>query len=150
MTRTRPPTSARDSDVADRHERVARSLVDAFNSREPEAWMAVFHPDVEFRPSLLVGGRSVYRGHEGVLRYLEQVRADGSEHRSRVRLVRAFSPAHFIVFTEVMLGDKVISPAAVIVRLAEGRIIEATAYLSDERTLDALGLTPGKRDDPQR
>ena len=57
---------------------------------------------------------------------------------------------HFIVFTEVMLGDKVISPAAVIVRLAEGRIIEATAYLSDERTLDALGLTPGKRDDPEQ
>lgn len=129
-------------DVAAHHDRVARALVDAFNSRDPDAWIAVFHPDVRFAPSLLVGGRSLYTGHEGVLHYLKQVERDGTGHRSRVRLVRAWDAERFVVFTEVLLGDKVVSPAAVIVRLCDGRIIESTTYLSDEGTLDALGLTP--------
>jgi hypothetical protein len=76
------------------------------------------------------------------MHYLDQVKRDGAEHTSRVRLVRSFDEDRFIVFTEVMLGDKVASPAAVIVGLADDRIVEATTYLSDERTLDALGLTP--------
>ena len=51
----------------------------------------------------------------------------------------SISDDEFVVDTEVLVGDHVVSPGAVILRLAEDKIIEATAYLSDEETLKTTG-----------
>lgn len=128
--------------LAQQHERIAGALVDAFNSREPGAWTSVFHPDVEFRPTTLIGSRSVYKGHPGVLRYLGELTKRGAGQRTRMRRVQVISADRFVLYTEVLLGEEVVSPGAVIIRLTDCKIIEATAYLSDEKTLQTTGLVP--------
>jgi hypothetical protein len=123
-------------------ERVANQFVDAFNRRDPEAFGAVFHAQCELRPTLLVGFRSVYRGHSGVRRYFDDL-ADGKrEHGVRVREIRRMGPDQFAMLTEVTLGDKVVSPAAAIVRVQDEKVIELAAYLSDEDTLAKLEMIP--------
>lgn len=127
---------------ARRQEHIARALIDAFNSRDPTAWVSLFHPDVEFRPTLLVGAGTVYTGHQGVLRYLDDLADRRADQRSRLRRIQAVSDDEFVVYTEVLVGDHVVSPAAVILRLAGDKIIEATAFLSDEETLKTTGRVP--------
>ena len=74
-------------------ERVARAFVDAFNRRDRDAWLATFHPDGEFRPSVLAGGRTRYRGHEELGSYIETLESDAAAHRARVRTVRRHQKA---------------------------------------------------------
>jgi hypothetical protein len=128
--------------LARQHERIAGALVDAFNSRDPGSWTSVFHPDVEFRPTALIGSRSVYKGHPGVLCYIGELTKRGASQRTRIRRVQVISADRFVLYTEVLLGAEVVSPGAVIIRLADRKIIEATAYLSDEKTLQTTGLAP--------
>jgi len=52
------------------------------------------------------------------------------------------------VLTEVMLGSEPVSPAAIILCVEDGKIIKATAHLSDEATLVAVGLLPSRADPP--
>lgn len=135
--------AAADEGTADgRHASIARALLAAFNDRDPASWVSVFHPDVVFRPSLLIGERARFDGHDGVLRYLDMLRARNAEQQARLRSVRSLGADDFVVFTEVVVGGTVVSPGAVIVRAAGGRIIEATAYLSDEQTLEMIGVIP--------
>ena len=123
-------------------ERIAAAFVEAFNRRDPKDWVAVFHPEVEFRPTVLVGSRSVYRGRDGVAAYLEQLRLGGGQHRARVRELRRLSDDKFVLLTGVFVGEEVVAPGAALIRLEDDMIIEATAYLSDEETLAALELIP--------
>jgi ketosteroid isomerase-like protein len=124
-------------------QRAAADFVDAVNGRDAEALIVLLHPDVEFRPSVLAGTRSVYRGHEGVRRYFAQLRATDRDQRVRLSEVRRIGDARFVVLAEVMLDGEAVSPAAVIMGVQDDKAIEVTAYLSDEQTLVSVGLIPG-------
>lgn len=123
-------------------ERIAHAFVDAYNRRDPERWVALFHPEAEFHPTLLIGSRSVYRGHEGVRRYLDELGHGHMEQQARVREIRRVAADRFVLLTDVLDQGKVVSPAAVLLRLEDDKIIAATAYLSDDETLISLGLIP--------
>ena len=127
-------------------ERVAREFVDAFNRRDADGFAAVFHPECELRPTLLVGSRSVYRGRDGVRSYFDDLAAGNREHGVRIREIRRMGPDRFAMLTEVMLRDEVVSPAAALVRLEDAKVIALTAYLSDEDTLASLELIPERGD----
>jgi hypothetical protein len=122
-------------------QQVAQQLADAFNRRDSEAWGAVFHPEVEFRPSVLAEA-PLYRGREGAMRYLDELRTSGQRYEARVRKLRRLADDEFVILTDVVLGGEVVSPGATIVRLKAGKVIKATASLSEETTLISLGLVP--------
>jgi hypothetical protein len=123
-------------------QRIAHAFVDAANRRDPEALTVLFDSDAEFRPSVLVGSRSSYRGHDGVRRYFEELRPVDRDQWVRMREIRRISGDQFVLLTEVMLGSEPVSPAAIILCIEDGKIIKATAHLSDEATLVAVGLLP--------
>jgi len=47
-------------------DRIGREFVDAFNRRDADGLVALSHPDIEFRPTMLAGSKRVYKGHEGL------------------------------------------------------------------------------------
>jgi len=123
-------------------EELARRFIDGFNRRDAEALVALSHPRIEFLPTILVGQRAVYHGHEGLRRWVQDLNASGAAHEVRVRTVRTIAPDRFAVLTEVLLDGELLSPSAMIASLEDGLIVRAKAYLSDERTLIRVGVLP--------
>ncbi len=121
---------------------LAERFVDAFNRRDADALVALCHPELEFVPTILVGARAVYRGHDGIRRWVAELAASGAAHRVRVRYVRELAPDRLAVLTEVLIEGEVTTPSAMIAVLRDGLIAHAKAYLSDERTLIRVGVLP--------
>jgi AmiR/NasT family two-component response regulator len=138
---TQPPTEESASDEV--IDRAACRFVDAYNRRDVGAWVAVFHDDVEFRPTMLIGSRSVFRGHAGAASYLEELSKRGIEHHARIRELRRINASQFVLLTDILLHGEVVSPGAAIIKLEDEKIIEVSAYLSDPEILAALDLIPG-------
>ncbi len=127
-------------------EQLGQRFIDAFNRRDADALVALAHPDVEFLPTMLVGQRAVYRGHDGLRRWVADLVASGAVHQVRVRTVRRLSAERFAVLTEVLIEGDVTSPSAMIAALRDGLIVRAKAYLSDEQTLIRVGVLPPRDD----
>jgi SnoaL-like domain len=125
-------------------ETIGRRYVDAFNRRDIEGLVALSHPAIEFRPTMLVGARRRYDGHEGLRRWFEELGGSEIELQIRVREVRALGGDGFLVLSEIFLDDdKLVSPAAMLARLADdGRIVEARSFLTDEEMLRQVGWAP--------
>lgn len=123
-------------------QRLAKAFVDAANTRDPEALCEIFEPDGELHPSVLVGSRSSYRGHEGLRKYFRALQDTDGGQMVQIIDVRGTRDDEFVVLAQVTLGAEVISPAALIIRVSDGRIARAEAHLSDEATLIAVGLIP--------
>jgi hypothetical protein len=123
-------------------EDLARRFIDGFNRRDADTLVTLCHPQLEFLPTILVGQRAVSRGHEGLQRWVEDLRASGAAHEVRVRKVRVLGPDRFAVLTEVLLDGELLSPSAMIAKLEDGLIVHAKAYLSDEPTLIRVGVLP--------
>ncbi len=122
-------------------ETVGYRFIEAFNRRDAGALLALVDPEIEFSPTSLVGTRRTYRGHDGMCRWVNELRESAIEHRVRVREVRALDDARFVVLSEVLLGGETISPSAMLARVSpDGLIVEAHAYLTDEQMLVQLGL----------
>ena len=125
-------------------EALGLAFVDAFNRRDAEALIATCDPAVEFQPTVLVGARRVYTGHEGIRRWVEDLAASTVQHRSTVLGVRILRDGRFAVFAELDTGDGGATPAAMVARLGDsGLIVEARGYLSDEALLERLGVLEG-------
>ncbi len=123
-------------------EELARRFVDGFNRRDAEALVVLCHPRIEFLPTILVGQRAVYQGHEGLRRWVEDLRTSRAAHEVHVRKVRVLAPDRFAALTDVLLDGELLSPSALVASLEDGLIIRAKAYLSDERTLIRVGVLP--------
>jgi ketosteroid isomerase-like protein len=121
-------------------DRIAHDFVNAFNLRDTEALVALTHPEVEFRPTMLAGSKRVYKGHDDLRTWVADLVASGAEHQVRVREVRALGEERLILLTEVLLDGEAITPSAMVATLRDGKIVEAKAYLSDETTLNGLDL----------
>lgn len=122
-----------------------QKFVDAFNRRDAAALVGLCAPEVELHPSILVGDRRVYRGHEGLRRWVADLRSATIQHQARVREVRALDERRFVILSEVLVEDELLSSSAMVGRVDdEGRVVEARAYLSDEELLTQLGMVAGK------
>jgi hypothetical protein len=116
-------------------------FIDAFNRRDAEQLVALADPDIYFYPTELVGARRVYRGHDGLRRWVADLEASEIDHRVRLREVRALDESHFLVLSEVVMDGESVSPSAMLASLGDtGGILQAHAYLSDEQMLARLGL----------
>jgi len=124
-------------------EEIGHSFIDAFNRRDGDGLVELCDPAIEFYPTLLVGERRVYHGHDGLRRWVAELEETKSDHQVRVREVRVLEPLRFLVLSEVVFEGDVVTPSAMVARLApSGGIVEARAYLSDEELLTKLGIVP--------
>lgn len=121
---------------------LGRRFIEGFNRRDADALVALVHPELEFLPTVLVGARAVYRGHEGLRRWVADLVASDAAHKVRVRKVREIAPDRFVVLTEVLIEDEVTAPSAMLATTRDGLIVTAKAYLSDEQTLIRVGVLP--------
>lgn len=121
---------------------LGRRFIEGFNRRDADALVALVHPQLEFLPTVLVGQRGVYRGRDGLRRWVEELIASGAVHQVRVRDVRELGPDRFAVLTEVLIEGEVTSPSAMVATTRDGLIVRAKAYLSDEQTLIRVGVLP--------
>jgi ketosteroid isomerase-like protein len=121
-------------------EALGRRFVEAVNCRVADQIVALAHPVVEFHPARLVGVQRTYRGHEGMRQWIADQVQLAVEYEVRLKEVRTQAHDRFVLFADFLLGGVVMTPLAMVVTLAEGRIIHAHAYLSDEATLRDLGV----------
>ena len=122
-------------------EAVARRFVDAFNRRDADALTELVDPAVEWYPSSIVRTRRVYRGHDGLREWINELETAPVAHRARVREVRTLDERRLAVISEVFVGEQLLSPSALLAVFSdEGKIVEAHGYLSDEALLTQLGL----------
>lgn len=124
-------------------EALGHRFIDAFNRRDVDGMIELSDPDIAFYPTVLVGARREYRGHDGLRRWVSELESAGANHLVRVRELRELDERRFVLLSEVLLGDELVSPSAMLAHLSErGLIVEARSYLSDEQTLVHLGLVP--------
>ena len=55
---------------------IVRRVFDAFNSRDIAAFLELLDPDVEWVPILAVLEGRVYRGHEGIRQWIDDLATD--------------------------------------------------------------------------
>jgi SnoaL-like domain len=120
---------------------IARRFVDALNRRDAQDLVALTDPAVQWRPAVLAGRRRAYLGHDGVRRWLADLGASSIEHHAHVLDVRMLDQCRFLALAEVLVDGDAVCPAALVAALsADGKIIEAREYLSDEQMLVQAGI----------
>jgi len=86
-------------------------------------------------------GFGPYRGHAGVREWWAAMEASGAQYDFVVREVREIEPDRVAVLGELHSSTgMLLGPWALLVRIRDGLIIESHSYLSDEDTLERLGL----------
>ena len=125
------------------YERIAQAFVDGYNARDPEAWAAIFHPDCEYTPTVLVGSRRVYAGRDAIREYIRELQVNDRGQEAAWKEVRPCSEDLFVMCGEVLMDGELVTQATVIFELKDGLIIRGKAYLTDDETLERLGMLPG-------
>ena len=124
-----------------------RRAVEAYNRRDVEALVADAHPDIEWRPAILMklsGKDTVYRGHDGV----RQLMRDIDDTLAEIH----------VEFPEVRdLGDQVLAvgriqtrgkasgiateaPVGYVADFRDGKFVRVRTYLNPGEALEAAGL----------
>jgi hypothetical protein len=121
-------------------ETVALDFIEAANRRDAEALIALTDPEIALHPTILVGDRRSYHGHDGLQRWLEDLDSSRVKHTVRVREVRTLSESEVVALSELLVNGEPLAESALFARLDDGhRIIEVKAYISDAEMLARLG-----------
>ena len=125
-----------------------RRAIDAYNARDVEGFVQTFDAAVEWRAltGVMFGTEAtVYRGHEGVRRFLRETE-------------EAFAEAHIEYAEARDLGDRIVvigrlrirgkasgveteSPVAWVVDFEGGRVCRMRDYIDPGQALEAAGLS---------
>jgi ketosteroid isomerase-like protein len=128
------------SAVVMEHERIVRSLLDAFNRRDLEGVLQLLHPQVTLRTvsALIFGDGLPYNGHEGIRRYfgdverhwVEPVHVRGAgEAVAALGVVKGRGRAPEFVLRDV--------PTSWLVRFRDGLVFELRVF-SDRRAFEEV------------
>lgn len=124
-------------------EAAGRKFVDAHNRRDIEALCELTDPGIAFHPTAMTGGERVYRGHDGLRRWVDHLHGSKIVHQAQIREVRALDDNRLMILTNVLVDGELVTEAAMLARLTDdGAIVEIHAYLSDEEMLKQVGLLP--------
>lgn len=125
--------------------RLAAAYISAWNRRDRDAWLDLLHPELEFRPTALVGTRIVYHGVDGGGRYFDELIASKRAEQAEIAGLRRLAPDRFLLELELELDGRSIADACVISQVRDGKFVDTAGYLSDARSLAVAGTSPGKR-----
>ena len=125
--------------------KLVRQGYEAFSRGDFEGWLAVLHPDVELDERYIAPDAAVYRGHEGVRRWLQRG-AEAIESPS-FEVLRWFARGDAVVTEVIVRGRGIGSGIETTARLAHAIRLRGrkAAYITSlptvEEALDAVGLS---------
>jgi ketosteroid isomerase-like protein len=116
--------------------------VAAFNRRDLDGMLATLHPDVELVPLRAVLEGTVYRGHEGLRRWLDDMADDWRDFGIEVIGVRELDGDRVILEAEVHAhgrasGVALDAPGAWLCEIRDGRVATIRFYGDVEAALEA-------------
>jgi uncharacterized protein len=131
--------------TADNVEVVRRSF-EAIGSRDLDALVAMYAPDVEFQP--LTGTRvesGGYNGHDGVRAYFDEVGEVWDEMRPHADDVRTVGD-RVVVLGGCLVrgrnsGARSDAPMAWVITVRDGKVTSHRGYRTREEALEAVGLS---------
>lgn len=135
--RTAIERTAMPEDAAD----IARGWVEALGRRDAEALTRLSHPRIRYTTSVLAD-KQTYVGHDGLRECVACVAARGWDEIGVIDDVRRYSDTAAAVSGDVLAGSERVNPFSIVLRLCDGLVISAAAYLSDRSLLDHVGHTP--------
>ena len=118
---------------------LAERCVDSYKDRDLDALLRLMDENVVTHP-LPLFGFGPHRGHAGVREWWAAMEDSGLEYELVVGEVRQLAPDRVAILGELHHDGKSLGPWALLMRLRNGLIIESRSYLSDEETLERLGL----------
>jgi ketosteroid isomerase-like protein len=123
-------------------EDVVRASVDAFNRRDVEGLLQTFTPDVELRPFAAKVTGAVYRGEDGVRRWMSELEDEWSEWRVELDDLRVSGDCVLtlgrIVARGRDTGVEATLPAGFVSRFRGERITRFESYGDPEDAIAAI------------
>jgi predicted TIM-barrel fold metal-dependent hydrolase len=119
--------------------RLAAAYIGAWNHRDRDAWLELLHPELEFRPSALVGTAIVYHGIDGAARYFDELIASKRTEQAQIVGLRRLAPDRFVIELKLLIRDRSVANASIISQVRDGRFVDTAGYLSDARSLASAG-----------
>jgi ketosteroid isomerase-like protein len=123
-----------------------RRSVEAFNTRDVEAFIALCDPRIELHSAVTVPGGSVYHGHDGVRRWHRDLE-DGWGDELRIEPEAYFDVREYTITFHVLHGRGRVSgadvamPAAHVYRWRDGLVVYFKGYARKEEALRELGVS---------
>ena len=123
-----------------------RRLIDAYNTRDIEAFIALCDPSIEFHAAWAAVAPTVYHGHDGMRSWHRDLEdAWGEEIRLEPEAMFDLGDsllAFYVVHARGRhSGAAVAMPGANVMRFRDGLLVYVKAYLQREEALRDLGVT---------
>jgi ketosteroid isomerase-like protein len=127
-------------------ERLHYRLLEAFNARDIEAFIALLDPSIEYHSAITVPGGAVYHGHDGVRRYFADFEdAWGGDYRVEPEAFFDLGEHTLMLYMVRGRGQQsgadVAMPGAQVARWRDGLLIYAKAYVNREDALRDLDVS---------
>jgi ketosteroid isomerase-like protein len=141
------PQTSREKAMSSEDVVVVRSYLDALNRGDVTAAFAHLHPAIEFHEPDTVPYGGIYRGLEGMQRFLELVGEHLEPESVRVVPVEVFDGGGRVVARALLQarasasGVDFDAPLVEIVRVEDGRIREVLVYSDTARIMNATQAT---------
>ena len=125
---------------------VVRGLFDAYRRQAIDAAVEIAHPDIEVRPSIVGGPESdVYRGRDGLRRFLADVEAAWADFRIEVDELRDLGGATVLILGRSFArgegsGIPVEAATGWVAVVRDGKVHRFASFTSREAALEAVGL----------
>jgi ketosteroid isomerase-like protein len=123
-----------------------RRLVEAYNARDTEKFIALCDPQVEIHSVFATPGGADYNGHDGVRRWLRALDETWGE-RLRVEPEAFYDVGEDALMFGILHGRgpqsgvDVALPNAQVVRVRDGLIVYVKVYMHREDALSDLGVS---------
>jgi ketosteroid isomerase-like protein len=125
----------------------AQLAIDAWNSLDLEGFLAVWHPEAEWRPAFpkgTEGSGGVFRGHDGIREAWDNVRAAWSEYRVDTETARLVGDDILVLGRIHARGEtsdvEIESEWSAVLRFQEGFVVRAWDWLDHRSAREAVGL----------
>ena len=132
--------------MSERNVELLRRWIEAFNSRDIEAVIALCDPAIEFRSVVAAVGGGVYYGHDGMRRWHRDLEGAWGE-QIRIRPDAYFDVGEYTLMAFVYhgrgehSGAEVAMQATSVARWRDGVLTRSTVYLDRAHALRDLGVT---------
>jgi hypothetical protein len=131
--------------MSERNVELHRSLIQAFNERDIDAYIALTDPSIEFHSHFAAVGGAVYHGHDGMRRWQRDLEeAWGDE--IRIEPEAYFDLGEHTLAFNVLHGRgqhsrvEVAMPATQLFRWRDGLVVHFKGYAHREDALSDLGV----------
>ena len=125
--------------------KIALAVVDAWNRGDREAWLALWDEEAEFYPLRAQLEGESYSGHEGLMRFLDEMTQDFEEVRFEVEETRDAGEqmvgiGRFLARGRAS-GVDLNVPLGVLMRMRRGKIVYTRFFSEPADALEAAGLS---------